>query len=317
MKEPVINRRVAEAAALRGFFQDQCEHLRQLASDWKDKRARVEEEAQRITSAVESIVEATDSRIRSVGDYRKRLRSSSHKILDHIQGLVMRMPPAVRVDRAGVVKDPLVSRLFGGRQRVREVFCEDPAVQAYFHSEEHADKEQVFALLFLLRHDKNILGPEMKGGMIVKEVQQTSVAFQGHRLQAAGPDEDWVRSAMTRILFDNVINHIKHQITGLRHNQSEEEKKMGLLNPERNMDNPAVYIDMLVEQLSVPGKLIRLQDKMLRVDRMGIKLPLDSQASSDLLRLYEVEIGENYSRVATIVSYPRSEFLVSANQASE
>lgn len=316
MKDPVINRRVAEAAALRGFFQDQWEHLRLLASDWRGQRARVGEQAQRITSAVESIVEATDSRMRGVGDYRERLRSSAHKVLDHIQGLVMAMPPAILVNRAAVVTDPLVSRLFGDRQRVREVFCEDPAVQAYFHSQEHADKEQVFALLFLLRHDKNILGPEMRGEMIVKEVQQTSVAFHGHRLQAAGPDEDWVRSATKRILFDNVITHIKHQITGLRHSQSEEEKRMGLLHPERNMDNPAVYIDMLVEQLGVPGKLIQLQDRMLRVDRMGIKLPLDSKASSDLLRLYELEIGEDHSRVAAIVRYPRSEFLASVNQAS-
>jgi len=316
MNDPVANRRVAEATALRGFFHDQWEHLRQLASDWRDKRARDQEEAQRITSVVESIVEATDSRMRGVGDYQERLRSSSRKLLDHIQGLVMAMPPAVCIDRVAVVKDPLASRLFGDRQRVQEIFCEDPAVQAYFRSEEHADKEQVFALLFLLRHDKNILGPEMRGEMIVKEVQQTSVAFHGHRLHAAGPDEAWVRSAMKKILFDNVIRHIKHQITGLRHSQSEEEKRIGLLNPERNMNNPAVYIDMLVEQLSAPGKLIRLQDEMLRVNNMGIKLPLESKASSDLLRLYEMEIGESHSRVAALVRYPRSEFLASENQAS-
>ena len=47
MKDSITNRRVAEAAALRGFFQDQWEHLRQLASDWRDKRARVGEEVQK------------------------------------------------------------------------------------------------------------------------------------------------------------------------------------------------------------------------------------------------------------------------------
>ena len=66
MNGPVVNKRVAEAIALRGFFQDQWEHLQRLTSDWQNKKAREQEEAQRISSAVESIVEATDSRIRAL-----------------------------------------------------------------------------------------------------------------------------------------------------------------------------------------------------------------------------------------------------------
>jgi len=308
MNGPVVNKRVAEATALRGFFQDQWEHLQRLTSDWQNKKAREQEEAQRISSAVESIVEATDSRIRGIGGYQKRLRSSARKMLDHIQGLVMNFPSAVCVDRVAVVRDPLARRLFADRQSVQQIFREDSGIQAYFRSGEHADKEYVYALLFLLRHEKNIFGAEMRGEIIVKEVQQTSVVFYGHQLHAPGPDEAQVRSAMMKILFDNVIRHIKHQMTGLRHGQSEEEKKMGALNPERNLNNPAVYVDMLVEQMSLPGKLIKLQDELIRVDRMGIKLPLKSNATSDVLHLYEVEIGEDHSRVAAIVRYPRSEF---------
>lgn len=75
-------------------------------------------------------------------------------------------------------------------------------------------------------------------------------------------------------------------------------------------------MDLLVEQLNFPGKLIRLQDEMLRAGKMGIKLPLKSKAYSDLLRLCEVEIGKDHSRVAAIVRYPRSGFLGSIDQAS-
>jgi len=161
----------------------------------------------------------------------------------------------------------------------------------------------------LNRLEKNILGVEMKGEILLKEVQQTSVTFYGHQLLGPGPTEKWVRSAMQKILFDSVIMHIKRQIIELRHGQSEEEKRLGALNPEQNINNPAVYIEMLIEQLSLPRKLIKLQDDLLRIDKLGIKLPLDARANSDVIRLYEVEVSGEKSRIAAIVRYPRSEFL--------
>ena len=64
---------------------------------------------------------------------------------------------------------------------------------------------------------------------------------------------------------------------------------------------------MLVEQLSLPQKLLNLQDNLLRVSKMGIKLSLDSNVPSNKVRLYEVEFEGNESRVVTLVRYPRDE----------
>ena len=64
---------------------------------------------------------------------------------------------------------------------------------------------------------------------------------------------------------------------------------------------------MLVEQLSLPQKLINLQDNLLRVSKMGIKLPLDSTVPSNKVRLYEVEIEGEQSRIVTLVRYPGDE----------
>lgn len=64
---------------------------------------------------------------------------------------------------------------------------------------------------------------------------------------------------------------------------------------------------MLVEQLSLPQKLLNLQENLLRVSKMGIKLSLDSNVPSNKVRLYEVEVEGNESRVVTLVRYPRDE----------
>ena len=47
---------------------------------------------------------------------------------------------------------------------------------------------------------------------------------------------------------------------------------------------------MLVEQLSLPQKLLNLQENLLRVSKMGIKLSLDLNVPSNKVRLYEVEL---------------------------
>jgi hypothetical protein len=67
---------------------------------------------------------------------------------------------------------------------------------------------------------------------------------------------------------------------------------------------------MLLEQLSLPQKLISLPDKLLRVSNMRIKLPLDWTAPSNALRLYELETGGADARAVMLVRYPRAEFRI-------
>ena len=73
---------------------------------------------------------------------------------------------------------------------------------------------------------------------------------------------------------------------------------------------------MLVEQLSLPQKLLNLQENLLRVSKMGIKLSLDLNVPSNKVRLYEVELEGNESRVVTLVRYPRDEFRTPSSDLS-
>jgi len=112
---------------------------------------------------------------------------------------------------------------------------------------------------------------------------------------------------LKKTLFEGVIQQLRLQITQLRYGQTDEEKVAGAQNPQSNINNPEVYMEMLVEQLRLPKKLIRLQDQLLRVSKMGIKLPLDSALPSNKVRLHEVEIDGEQARIVTLVRYPRDE----------
>jgi len=302
-----LNKRIPEASALRGFFQEQWEHLQQLIEAHQSNKLQQQSEEKSLSSAVETIVEGTDIRLRAIGNYQKRLRMSTRELLDYIEGLVADMPPAVKVSQTEYSNNSLVNTVFSSTEAMHRLFSQSSPVQAFFNNLENLQRQEVFALLFLNRTVKNIFGAELRGEVILKEVPQTSVSFSGHQLIAPRATEEAARGELKRTLFESVIQRLKLQITQLRYGQTDEEKAAGAQNPQRNINNPEVYIEMLVEQLSLPKKLINLQDQLLRVSKMGIKLPLDSTVPSNKVRLYEVEIEGDQSRIVTLVRYPRDE----------
>jgi len=302
-----LNKRIPEASALREFFQEQWEYLQQLLEARQLNKLQQQREAESLSSAVETIVDGTDIRLRAIGNYQKRLRKSAREFIDYIEALVAGMPPAVKVSQTAYSSNSLVNTLFASTEAMHRLFSQSSPVQNYFNVAENRQRQEVFALLFLNRTVKNIFGAELRGEIILREVPQTSVSFSGHQLIAPQATEDAARRALKKTLFEGVIQQLRLQITQLRYGQTDEEKVAGAQNPQSNINNPEVYMEMLVEQLRLPKKLIRLQDQLLRVSKMGIKLPLDSALPSNKVRLHEVEIDGEQARIVTLVRYPRDE----------
>jgi hypothetical protein len=295
-----VNRRIPEASALRQFFDEQLGQLRRLLEARQRDMLEQREQARQLRQAVDSIVDGTDARMRAIGSYQKRLRGSARAMLDHIEALVADIPPALEISPAAFRDDPLVNTLFSGVDAIRCLVRQSQPVQRFFATENTPHRHEVFALLFLTRSEKTVFGSEMRGDMMVRGVRQTAVNFSDHQLVAPAATEVEVRSALKRILFDNVIRLLKGQITGMRHARTEAEKTAAARDPRTNIDNPEVYLDMLVEQLSMPARLIRLQDRMLRVSKLGIMLPTHASEASNQVQLFEVELEGMQSRVVTL-----------------
>lgn len=304
-----VNQRKPEASILREFFQEQWEHLEQLLAGRRAQKNHQLIEENKLASVVESIVDGTDPRLRGVNRYHKQLRVSTRTLLDYTEQLVAKMPSALEVNQTSLLHDPLVRTFFEGREKMRRIFSQDAAIQVFFNAQENQYREEVFAVLFLGRKEANILGAEVRGDILLKDVMQTSVSFYGHRLAAPGAQEVDVRRSMTKILLESVIKHLREYITGLRYSLTDEEIADGLANPSKNINNPEVYLDMLSEQMNHPDQLLELQDDLLWVNSMGIRQQGGSQESSHMLRLCEVTVGGGLSRVVTLVRYPRCELL--------
>jgi hypothetical protein len=300
-----LNKLTDNTLACLGYFQNLWELLLLQMEKRRLEKHLERHDLKRICGAVEAIVEGTDARLRGVCNYQKQLRECACKLLTHIEELVDSIPPPVLVDSNTLVHDPLVRTLFSDDKTTQRLLIRNRDIHAYFNAVDHATRDEVFALLLLHHKEKTILGTEMRGAMIMREVRQTTFCFYGHRLVGFSPSEEAGRIEMIITLFECVLRYIKSQYIELKKDLLKQQNNYLLNHPEENINNPEVYIKLLVEQLNFPKQLVKLKENPVRMSKMGVKLPLDSPLSSNLLRLHELQVADDETSLVRMIRYPR------------
>jgi hypothetical protein len=287
------------------YFHGLWIQLQRLLQQRRDQKLREQREFKKICCAVESIVEGTDVRMRGVCNYRDQLREGACRLLQHIEQLVDSLPHPFVVDDESLFADPMVRALLSDTQTLRRLFFTNRQLQEYFSSSGPGDRDEVFALLFLRCREKTILGTEIHGQILMREVRQTACNFYGHRLVAPAPTETAARVGIIIHLFESVVRYVKNLMLDRKRSLCNRRQVDSLLLPQHNPGNPEVYIRILVEQLGAPERLITLQDNHIRLNNMGVKLPLHADAPSNLLHLNEIQIGDRQPQVVSLIRYPK------------
>ena len=70
----------------------------------------------------------------------------------------------------------------------------------------------MYALLGTRRWEKNVLGMEMNGDVLRRDVPQVVVYFNGHTLASPAPSEAEAREAMAWSFFDGLLKHVRRRI---------------------------------------------------------------------------------------------------------
>ena len=301
-----LQRNTENAFACYEYFHNIWIQLQRLLQERREQKLQEERKFKKICGAVESIVEGTDVRLRGVCNYRNQLREGACGLLQHIEGIVDSLPHPIGIDDGTLASDPMVRALFCDTQTLQRLFFNNRHLQAFFESSEHAERDEVFALLFLRYREKTILGSEIHGEILMREVRQETCHFYGHRLVSPSPSEAAARIGMIITLFENVVRYIKNLMLEKKLALSKRQHHHSPLLMEQNLNNPEVYIRILVEQLSQPQRLITLQDNHVRMNGMGIKLPLHSDLPSNLLCLNQIQIGDRHPNVVRLIRYPKS-----------
>jgi len=157
-----------------------------------------------IEAAIERTVDGTDPRLRAMFGYKKHLRPSIIHAIDHVVALVDGIPAPLPAGRSDYNADLRLKALFASADRMQEVFGNDVALNE-IRGGSGKGAERVVALLLAERVEKNVLGMEMVGDVLRRDVAQVSVSFRNHRLIEVTGDEADTRRQLKRRAFDHLL----------------------------------------------------------------------------------------------------------------
>ncbi len=182
-----------------------------------------------IEMAIERAVDGTDPRLRLVPGYRRRLREPVIHAIDQVVALVDGIPAPVAAGPDAYRNDFRLSALFASIEDMLQVFGRDRALSEYLSGPEGQGAERVSALLLARREERNVLGMDLVGDQVRRDVAQVSVSFSGHHLLEPRIAEEESRRFLKRRAFDHLLALALAQITEARVERADLQRQRDLL----------------------------------------------------------------------------------------
>ncbi len=179
--------------------------------------------------AIERVVEGSDPRLRALPGYRKRLRAPVESAVRHVIDLVNRLPEPVEISRQAFRNDPRLRAFFVSPEHLQETIGNCPMVSDYLRAARPAADETIFGLLSMTRSEKNILGMDLRGDTVQREVAQVAVNFSDHRYLGPSGGETETRRELMRRGFDFLIEKALEGIVTARSKKAELDQQRQLL----------------------------------------------------------------------------------------
>lgn len=287
-------RRNPESGSIRSFFQEQWGYIGKLIDSVFSKNNEYDISHE----IVESVVNATNSRIRIVSNYKKKLRQSVKSLLDYVELLVHVIPPPINASPDHFGEDQHLNAFFVNKEHIAETFGNSIALREYFKAPENTDNDVVYAILLMNRQEKKVLGTQHMGDMLMGDVKQTSVSFTNHIVQSPVSSEEGLRSVLKQLMFDNFIAYVKRHMAYLHYEQQKKEDNKKYINPEN-------YLNELCQILENPHELFGLETSGYHINRLGVLVDENEKGPVNKLNLREILFGDDERHIVVLVSFPR------------
>ena len=211
-----------------------------------DAGAKVEPEL--VELAIEAVIDTVDPRLRTVSGYRKKLAPAAAATIRHLRSIAPQLPPALELSRSAWASDSTINALFATADDVRSALGRSPALRAYFESNPAAD--EVYALLGMLKVERNVFAPALVDGQLRHDVAQTTVSFSNHKLVAPAPDFPACRREVGMLILQRLATLALERITALGERATALEQRKAVLAARLRLLN--LRKDGL-EQLAAPA----------------------------------------------------------------
>jgi hypothetical protein len=261
--------------SLRSAFQRRAQRSEPWQSRYPD-----------ILTSLESVIDATDSRIRLVSGYRKKLLDVMRTSLEFTDELVGMIPAPIEVGRSTFVSDPYVNAFFASVTDLQTIFSQSSEVREFMETCGNSETPHCYALLCMHKEKKIVMGMELSGDVLRKDVRQTAVNFTDHRIYAPAASEEATREGLKQCLFGGLVTNaleriVQHKLTAHR-----------LQNERRVLHGRLRHFEQKMKAVGNDGELAALtardiEETRQRLGRIETAL-MDARPASPLESLQQV-----------------------------
>jgi hypothetical protein len=154
---------------------------------------------------IEKVIDGTDSRIRLVNGYRKKLQPSVDTALEFVDDLVSRIPGSIFISQSTFQTDPYVNAFFVNTDDVRGIVAHSSEISDFVELYGSRTELQCCCLLCMRKTARPVLGMALSGDILRRDVRQIAVSFSDHHIYSPAPDETAAREGLRTCLLDGLI----------------------------------------------------------------------------------------------------------------
>jgi hypothetical protein len=311
----------------------------------------------RVAATTERLIDEIDPRLRSLTGYRQKLSAPVRKTLAYTTDIVNMIPGPVQVSSGTWSDDPLIRALFSGPEDLRRLFSQNEEIRHYFDHRAILEPDHCYAMLSMSYQERTVLGTEMVGDMLKRDIKQIAVSFEKMRVVEPGLSEYELRADLQERAFVVLTAYALERITDLKLSGAKPQEQHQLaetqlkLNKVRNaslgsllegkpqqitelhdqllhsgeelqqakarVTNLDDYIDVISDVLNEPERHLRARQFSVRLNKMNIKVDDHPEEKGELLQLTELSLGDKTRRVMLLVNFPRKDLLARTDPLQE
>lgn len=200
------------STSLREILQhllDSMDERRQLQSLDPQIQAMLDE-------ALQCVIEGTDNRIQAVPGYKRKIYKAILKSLEYADSIVEQIPDPIDLTSSRFISDPYIRALFPTLSGLKKIFRQSSELHDYFSEADHINTPESCALLCMRKEEQTVLGMELNGNQVRKDVKQIRVTFAGHRIYSPAESETFARRELKCCIFEGLVNNALDRISELR-----------------------------------------------------------------------------------------------------
>ncbi|MCP5195564.1 MAG: hypothetical protein H6974_02030 [Gammaproteobacteria bacterium] len=207
-----------------------------------------------IRSAIERVVDGTDPRLRAVRNYQRKLWDAVEQAIEFVVAFVDTFPPAIELSRRSFTVDPRVRALFASPEQLREIISFSQGMLNYLQQNPGPLPETLYAVLVTERVEKNVLGMDLQGDLMRRDVAQTVVNFCDPRVSLPTDNADEGRRDAMKRVFDYLVEIALQRLVSTRNRKQQlEQQQRQLLQKKAQLYKASTLALEPLMELRVPG----------------------------------------------------------------